>query len=67
LTTRKGTRLSLHRETVRELNSDELTSAAGGQPQSLNVQCLQDASLMATYCCTGNYPSLGPGACTTVK
>ena len=51
--TKKISKLSLNRETVRELNTRELEQAAGGQN---SIACTQ--SLFPSKCCTGYYPSL---------
>ena len=48
-------RLGLHRETIRELQRDELTRVAGGMA-SLATTCVN--TLPLTVCeCTGNYTS----------
>lgn len=48
-------RLALHRETIRELERDELRAVAGGVEQASLVTC---PTWTPSCNCTGFYPSL---------
>jgi hypothetical protein len=53
---KKTVRLRLNRETVRELNSEELGLVVGAKPQTIALDCF---SGLPTQCgCTGVYPSI---------
>jgi hypothetical protein len=56
-------RLALHRETVRELQRDELSVVAGGALPTQQQGCLD--SVTPSCKCTGYYPSLN-APCTII-